>query len=168
MRRAVYTAVHAFKDNPRLRTGELKIVALPLIQETTNVPCDMGSPASELKEEFEKNQVPVDLSLCEEDWYIKVCFFFFFSYPITARYHIAKTRSRISLPMAALVTEWSEGAIEKKERKVCSGLPCHREARTEGSSMVQGAPRERNRSSFARGIHALFDGRLEFGHPTLG
>lgn len=89
LRRAIYTAVHTFRDNPRLRTGELKIIALPLIQETTNVPCDTGSSVADLKAEFEKNQTPVDLSLCEEDWYVKVCELLFLFYSFCCKSSLA-------------------------------------------------------------------------------
>lgn len=50
----------------------MKIVALPEIQETSDVPCDVGSDLAVLRKEVEENGMPVDLELVGEDWNSKV------------------------------------------------------------------------------------------------
>ncbi|KAF3484348.1 uncharacterized protein GIQ15_03672 [Arthroderma uncinatum] len=66
LRRTIYTALHSFEDI--IREKELKIIALPEIQETSDVPCDTGSDLADLKQEVEEKGLPVDLSLVPEDW----------------------------------------------------------------------------------------------------
>ncbi|KAL8951335.1 MAG: hypothetical protein Q9222_002700 [Ikaeria aurantiellina] len=63
LRRTLQTALLAFK-NPS--SNNIPFIALPEIQETSDLPCDTGSNIFILKEEF-KNK-PVDLSLLPEDW----------------------------------------------------------------------------------------------------
>ncbi|MCJ1386269.1 hypothetical protein MMC17_009395 [Xylographa soralifera] len=63
MRRTIYTALYSFPD--LLKRG-LQIVALPEVQETGAVPCDIGSDPEVLEKEFET--LPVDLSLVHEGW----------------------------------------------------------------------------------------------------
>jgi broad specificity phosphatase PhoE len=68
LRRTLYTALESFapvfESNP-----DLKIIALPDIQETSDVPCDTGSDPSILKEEFKTG---VDLDLVQDGWNNKV------------------------------------------------------------------------------------------------
>ncbi|KAF2130470.1 phosphoglycerate mutase-like protein [Dothidotthia symphoricarpi CBS 119687] len=45
---------------------DLRIIALPELQETANMPCDTGSSVAELRREFPKE--PLDLSLVGESW----------------------------------------------------------------------------------------------------
>ncbi|MBZ6433486.1 MAG: histidine phosphatase family protein [Acinetobacter pittii] len=70
LRRTIYTALESFapvfESNP-----DLKIIALPDIQETSDVPCDTGSDPSVLKEEFKTG---VDLDLVQDGWNNKVGF----------------------------------------------------------------------------------------------
>ncbi|KAI4717049.1 hypothetical protein E4T48_06773 [Aureobasidium sp. EXF-10727] len=58
MKRTVYTALHSFA--PVIKDKRLKVVALPELQETSDLPCDTGSNVQDLESEF-KGQ-PVDLS----------------------------------------------------------------------------------------------------------
>lgn len=48
------------------------MIALPEIQETSDVPCDTGSDADVLRKEFVEKGLPVDLGLLTEDWNNKV------------------------------------------------------------------------------------------------
>lgn len=49
------------------------MVALPDVQETSDVPCDTGSDIDALKKEFVDKGLPVDLGLLYEGWNDKVC-----------------------------------------------------------------------------------------------
>lgn len=66
--------MHAFQFS--IQEKNLKVIALPQIQETSDVPCDTGSDLADLKNEVEEKDLPVDLSLVTEDWNDKVCSFF--------------------------------------------------------------------------------------------
>lgn len=69
LRRTLYTALESF--GPVLESKpDMKIIALPDIQETSDVPCDTGSEPSVLKEEF---GAKVDLDLVQDGWNNKVC-----------------------------------------------------------------------------------------------
>ena len=63
IRRTLYTALHAFE--PELKKG-MRVVALPELQEASDLPCDTGSDLDILRDEF-KDQ-PVDLSLVKKGW----------------------------------------------------------------------------------------------------
>lgn len=57
----------------------MKVVALPDVQETSDVPCDTGSDPEVLRRELvEEKGFPVDLGLLHEAWNVKVGFIFFF------------------------------------------------------------------------------------------
>ncbi|KAL8715850.1 MAG: hypothetical protein Q9220_000517 [cf. Caloplaca sp. 1 TL-2023] len=58
----IHLVRHAQDKAPK----NLPLIALPEIQETSNLPCDTGSNVSILKEEFKDK--PVDLSLLTADW----------------------------------------------------------------------------------------------------
>ncbi|CAD0086227.1 unnamed protein product [Aureobasidium vineae] len=58
MKRTVYTALHSFA--PVIKDKRLKVLTLPELQETSDLPCDTGSNVQDLESEF-KGQ-PVDLS----------------------------------------------------------------------------------------------------------
>ena len=66
MRRTLYTALLAF--DRVLQSSSSRVTALPLIQEISTQPCDVGSPRSRLEEEFGEK---VDFSLISENWYAK-------------------------------------------------------------------------------------------------
>ncbi|PGH19262.1 hypothetical protein AJ80_04128 [Polytolypa hystricis UAMH7299] len=66
LRRTIYTALLAF-EKP-IREKGLKIIALPEIQETSDVPCDIGSDLEDLAREVEEKGLPVDLSLVVKGW----------------------------------------------------------------------------------------------------
>lgn len=65
LRRTLYTCLLSFADE--VEKKGIKVVAQPLLQETSDLPCDTGSDPAKLEKEFgEKGQV--DLSLVEEGW----------------------------------------------------------------------------------------------------
>ena len=64
LRRTLYTALYAFGDV--IAATGTKVIALPELQETSDLRCDTGSPKHELEKEFA--DLPVDLSLLTEDW----------------------------------------------------------------------------------------------------
>ena len=63
LRRTIYTTLLGFK--PEVERG-LRIIALPEVQETADVPCDTGTDADILKEEMKGK--PVDLSRVNDGW----------------------------------------------------------------------------------------------------
>lgn len=63
LRRTIYTTLLAFGSE--VERG-IKIIALPELQETSDIPCDTGSDVVILKQEMEGKAV--DLSLLHEDW----------------------------------------------------------------------------------------------------
>lgn len=63
LQRTIQTTLLAF--DPEISRG-VQCIALPEVQETSDLPCDTGSNVAILKEKF-KNK-PVDLSLLSEDW----------------------------------------------------------------------------------------------------
>lgn len=67
MRRAIYTCLLGFEVE--VNSGK-KVLALPEIQETPDLPCDTGSDPAKLQEEFGVGQWQgaVDLSLVHEGW----------------------------------------------------------------------------------------------------
>ena len=64
LHRTLATALLAF---PTLISAERPIIAFPLIQETSDLPCDTGSDVEVLKQEYGDNP-KVDLSLVHEGW----------------------------------------------------------------------------------------------------
>jgi len=64
LKRTIYTALLSFPSV--IAEKQLKVVALPEIQETSDLPCDTGSEPSELAREFDGK--PVDLHLVQEGW----------------------------------------------------------------------------------------------------
>jgi hypothetical protein len=71
LRRTIYTALESFgpvfESHP-----DMKLIALPDTQETSDVPCDTGSEPEALQEEFAGK--PVDLELVHKGWNNKVCY----------------------------------------------------------------------------------------------
>ncbi|KAJ5379469.1 phosphoglycerate mutase-like protein [Penicillium cosmopolitanum] len=67
MRRAIYTGIEAFgsilEGNPKKN-----IIALPILQEVSDLPCDTGSELKDLLVEIEQKDLPVDLGFVEENW----------------------------------------------------------------------------------------------------
>ena len=63
IRRTLYTAIHSFPAE--LEKG-LRVIALPEIQETSDLPCDTGSDVPILRDEFANK--PVDLDLVTKGW----------------------------------------------------------------------------------------------------
>jgi hypothetical protein len=70
LRRTIYTALLSFE--PVFKNRNLKLIALPETQETSDVPCDTGSDPAVLKKEFDGRGAPVDLSLVHDGWNSKV------------------------------------------------------------------------------------------------
>jgi broad specificity phosphatase PhoE len=68
LRRTIQTALLAFPS--QLKRG-LHIVALPEVQEVSDMNCDTGSDISVIRAEFEEQ--PIDFDLVEPGWQIKVC-----------------------------------------------------------------------------------------------
>ncbi|KAK7721939.1 hypothetical protein SLS57_005006 [Botryosphaeria dothidea] len=64
IKRTLWTALLTF--GPAIATKNLKVLALPEIQETSDLPCDTGSDLAELEREFAGQ--PVDLSRVHEGW----------------------------------------------------------------------------------------------------
>lgn len=71
MRRAIYTALEAFLPDYEKSDGR-KLIALPDLQELSDMPCDVGSSLADLKAEMEAQGAPVDLNYFDEDWTRKV------------------------------------------------------------------------------------------------
>ena len=69
LRRTIYTALESFEPVFQARP-DMKLIGLPDVQETSDVPCDTGSAPQALREEFAGK--PVDLELVHEDWNNKV------------------------------------------------------------------------------------------------
>lgn len=69
LRRTLYTALESFEPVFQAKP-DLKVIALPDIQETSDVACDTGSDPSVLKAEFKER---VDLDLVQDGWNNKVC-----------------------------------------------------------------------------------------------
>lgn len=68
IKRTLYTALLTFR--PLLEQHkDLKIIALPWLQEISDLPCDTGSPLAELQREF--SDQPVDLNLVAPGWHEK-------------------------------------------------------------------------------------------------
>lgn len=64
LKRTIYTALLGFCDD--IAQKDLRVIALPELQETSDLPCDTGSDFEELRREFEGK--PVDLSLVKGGW----------------------------------------------------------------------------------------------------
>lgn len=67
LRRALYTALHTFPSV--LSSKQLKVIANPLFQEWSDIPCDIPLSTSVLREEFKV--APVDLGLLTGPWNVK-------------------------------------------------------------------------------------------------
>ena len=68
LRRTIQTALLAFPV--KLEAG-MQVLALPEVQEASELICDTGSPLPDIKAKFDG--LPVDFSLVQPDWCIKVC-----------------------------------------------------------------------------------------------
>ena len=64
IKRTIYTALLSFEET--IKRKDLRIVALPELQETSDLPCDIGSSPEFLAREFKGK--PVDLSLVQPGW----------------------------------------------------------------------------------------------------
>ena len=64
LKRTINTALIAFE--PVLMEKGLKVIALPELQETSDLPCDTGSSLEEITRDYEGK--PVDLSLVKPGW----------------------------------------------------------------------------------------------------
>lgn len=58
LKRTMYTALHSF--GPAINNKHLKVIALPELQETSDLPCDTGSDVPDIEREFRAQ--PVDLN----------------------------------------------------------------------------------------------------------
>ncbi|KKY13442.1 putative phosphoglycerate mutase family protein [Diplodia seriata] len=67
IKRTLWTALLAFA--PAIERKNLRVIALPEIQETSDLPCDTGSDRAELEREFAGRWLPqLDLSRVEDGW----------------------------------------------------------------------------------------------------
>lgn len=64
LKRTINTALLSFEHD--IKTKGLKVIGLPELQETSDLPCDTGSSPEELKKEFHGK--PVDLHLVKHGW----------------------------------------------------------------------------------------------------
>lgn len=64
LKRTIYTALIAFAND--ISEKKLKVLAVPELQETSDLPCDTGSSPVELEREFKDK--PVSLELVKEGW----------------------------------------------------------------------------------------------------
>jgi broad specificity phosphatase PhoE len=67
IRRTLYTALLSFEDD--IKSKNLTIVALPELQETSDLPCDTGSTPTHLASEFAKYHI--DFTHVQEEWNVK-------------------------------------------------------------------------------------------------
>jgi broad specificity phosphatase PhoE len=67
LRRTIRTALLGFA--PEITRG-VRVIALPLLQEASALPCDTGSELDIIKEEFKDSTV--DFSLVQHGWHLKV------------------------------------------------------------------------------------------------
>lgn len=64
LKRTIYTALLSFED--AIQKKKLEVLALPELQETSDLPCDTGSSLEQLAKEFEGK--PVDLQFVKPGW----------------------------------------------------------------------------------------------------
>lgn len=71
LKRTIYTALLSFA--PAIKSRGIKVIALPEVSETSDLPCDTGSDLADLEKEFGSGEWAgvVDLSLCYEGWNVK-------------------------------------------------------------------------------------------------
>ena len=67
LKRTIYTALYSLEKI--IASKDMTIIALPEVQETSDLPCDTGSDVAELKHEFEGKKI--DYTLVKEDWNTK-------------------------------------------------------------------------------------------------
>ncbi|KAL4922319.1 histidine phosphatase superfamily [Aspergillus aurantiobrunneus] len=110
LRRTIYTALQSFepvfKANPNL-----KLILLPDIQETSDVPCDTGSDPEVLRQEIEEKRLPVDASFVVDGWNVK-----------TGRY--APTHGAVGA-RARTARRWLKARPEKEIAMVSHGGVLH-------------------------------------------
>jgi broad specificity phosphatase PhoE len=67
IKRTIYTSLFSFRND--ITTRGLRIIALPELQETTDLPCDTGSSPFELARIFATE--PIDFTLVVPGWNVK-------------------------------------------------------------------------------------------------
>ena len=67
IRRTLYTALLSFEDD--IQKKQLTIIALPELQETSDLPCDTGSSVSQLANEFAGKSI--DFTHVQPEWTVK-------------------------------------------------------------------------------------------------
>ncbi|RAK97678.1 uncharacterized protein BO80DRAFT_427952 [Aspergillus ibericus CBS 121593] len=67
LRRTIYTALQSFEPVFQAHP-DMKLIALPDVQETSDVACDTGSDPDVLRKEMEEKNAPIDLGLVHEGW----------------------------------------------------------------------------------------------------
>lgn len=86
LKRTIYTALESFSDV--IAKKNLTIVALPEMQETSDLPCDTGSDVEDLKKEFAGKAI--DYSMVTSDWHSKKGRFAASAPEIEARCRVAR------------------------------------------------------------------------------
>lgn len=66
LKRTIYTALVSFKDI--ITKKNLKVIAMPEVQETSDMPCDTGSDIAELAQDFKGQPVDFSLVAARPDW----------------------------------------------------------------------------------------------------
>lgn len=66
LKRTIDTAMHSFKS--AIEKRKLVVIALPELQETSDLPCDTGSSYEELAKAFAGKPVNLDLVKARPDW----------------------------------------------------------------------------------------------------
>jgi len=64
LKRTIYTALYSL--DKLITTKKMTVIALPEIQETSDLPCDTGSDVAELHHEFEGRNI--DYKLVQDGW----------------------------------------------------------------------------------------------------
>ncbi|KAJ5921029.1 phosphoglycerate mutase-like protein [Penicillium verhagenii] len=106
MRRAIHTGLEALSPAFEAKPW-LKMIALPDLQEVSDFPCDIGTERVDLQRQMEEANLPVDLSLVDDDWTKK-----------TGRYEPTREKIRAR---ARDVRAWFKARPEKEIAVVSHG-----------------------------------------------
>jgi broad specificity phosphatase PhoE len=66
LKRTIYTALISFRDI--IARKNLQVIAMPEVQETSDIPCDTGSDIKELEKEFAGQPVDFSMVAARPDW----------------------------------------------------------------------------------------------------
>ena len=108
LRRTLYTALESFEPVFQAHP-EFKLIALPDLQETSDVPCDTGSEPQALQQEFAGKNV--DLDMVHDGWNSKVCENSHPVEPYACEYFCLPALTYPRLATTPLPTQLSESAL---------------------------------------------------------